>query len=167
MTTASSLLVHCWLGHPSLSNLKKMIPSLSRVSSLECESCQLGKHSHSSLPSRVNNCVSSPFSIVHSDVWGHSHVSSKQGFHYFVIFMDDFSRTTSFYLMKSRSELFSISTTFCAEIICLFVFFEVIMPLNICQHHSNHIWHQEGVFIKLSVLTPHNKMGLLNAKTII
>ncbi|XP_052173340.1 uncharacterized protein LOC127788771 isoform X5 [Diospyros lotus] len=64
-TTTSPLQVHCRLGHPSLPNLKKMVPSHSRISSLECESCQLRKHSRSSFPSTVNKRVSSPFLVVH------------------------------------------------------------------------------------------------------
>jgi len=112
----SPLQVHCRLGHSSLSNLKKLVPRLSRLSSLECELCQFGKHSHSSFSSRVSKRANFPFSVVHSNVWGPSRVSCKQGFHYFVTFIDDFSRTTWLYLMKTRSELFTVFTTFCVEI---------------------------------------------------
>ena len=41
---------------------------------------------------------------------------SPTGFHYFVTFVDDYSRTTWLYLMKNRSELFSRCFAFCAEI---------------------------------------------------
>ena len=41
---------------------------------------------------------------------------SPIGFKYFVTFVDDFSRVTWLYLMKSHSELFSHFTVFCAEI---------------------------------------------------
>ena len=116
MTTASPLQVHCRLGHPPLPNLKKLVPSLSRISSLECESYQFGKHSRSSFPSRVSKRANFPFSVVHLNVWGPSRVSCKQGFHYFVTFIDDFSRTTWLYLMKACSKLFTVFTTFCAEI---------------------------------------------------
>lgn len=34
--------IHCRLGNPSLASLKQMVPSLSNVSQLECQSCQLG-----------------------------------------------------------------------------------------------------------------------------
>ena len=43
-------------------------------------------------------------------------VLSPTGFKYFVIFVDDFSSVTWLYLMKSRSELFSHFSVFCAEI---------------------------------------------------
>ena len=41
---------------------------------------------------------------------------SPTGFKYFVTFVDDFSRVTWLYLMKSRYELFSHFSVFCAEI---------------------------------------------------
>uniref|UniRef100_A0A0V0HLH7 Putative ovule protein n=2 Tax=Solanum chacoense TaxID=4108 RepID=A0A0V0HLH7_SOLCH len=43
-------LFHKHLGHPILSKLQKMVPILSSLSTLDCESCQLGNtlvlHSH-------------------------------------------------------------------------------------------------------------------------
>jgi len=43
-------------------------------------------------------------------------VASKLGYKYFVTFVDDFSRMTWLYLMKSRSEMFDVFRGFCAEI---------------------------------------------------
>ena len=65
---------------------------------------------------RVNKRASAPFKLIHSNVWGSCPVMSPTGFKYFVTFVDDFSRVTWLYLMKSRSELFSHFTAFCAEI---------------------------------------------------
>nr|KYP60718.1 hypothetical protein KK1_023130 [Cajanus cajan] len=48
-------LIHRRLGHPSLNKLKKMVPHLSLLESLECESCQLGKHVRASFPNSVNS----------------------------------------------------------------------------------------------------------------
>ncbi|RVW62735.1 Retrovirus-related Pol polyprotein from transposon RE1 [Vitis vinifera] len=58
------------LGHPSLSKFQKMVPSFSSLSSLACESCQLGKHTRVSFPERLNNRAKSPFELVHTDIWG-------------------------------------------------------------------------------------------------
>ena len=41
---------------------------------------------------------------------------SPIGFKYFITFVNDFSRVTWLYLMKSRSELFSHFSVVCAEI---------------------------------------------------
>ena len=93
-----------------------MVPHFFKLSSLDCESCQLGKQSRTSFPKRVNNRAVSPFAVIHSDIWDPSRVMSVLGFQYFVTFIDDYSRCTWLYLMKSRSELFSIFKSFCAEI---------------------------------------------------
>ena len=60
--------LHCRLGHPSLSLLKKLYPQFSSISSLNYESCQYAKLHHEHLSPRVNKRVSAPFELVHSDV---------------------------------------------------------------------------------------------------
>ncbi|KAJ9180876.1 hypothetical protein P3X46_009068, partial [Hevea brasiliensis] len=115
-STLTPLEAHCRLGHPSLSTMKKLCPQFQSLSVLECESCQFAKHHRLPSVSRVNKRASSPFELVHSDVWGPCSVTSKTGFRYFVTFVDDYSRVTWLYLMKNRSELFSIFCAFCNEI---------------------------------------------------
>ena len=78
--TVSPHQIHCRLGHPSLANLKLLVPSLSYLSSLECESCQLGKHHRVQFAPRVNKRVSRPFQLVHSDVWGPHRIPSIRGY---------------------------------------------------------------------------------------
>ncbi|PNY13664.1 receptor-like protein kinase [Trifolium pratense] len=89
----SPKLLHRCLGHQSLSKLKKMVSGLPQLESLQCESCQLGKHVHASFSSRINNRAMSPFDVIHSDVWGPSRVPSTLGYKYYVTFIDDFSRS--------------------------------------------------------------------------
>ena len=108
--------LHCCLGHPSLSLLKKLYPQFSSLSSLNCELCQYAKLHRVHLSLRVNNQASAPFELVNSDVWGPCLVVSPTGFRYFVTFVDDYLRTTWLYLMKNRSELFSHFRAFCAEV---------------------------------------------------
>ena len=67
------------------------------------------------LSPRVNIRASTPLELIHFDVWGPCPVMSPIGFKYFVTFVDDFSRVTWLYLMKS-SELFFHFTAFCAKI---------------------------------------------------
>ena len=54
-STNELLLVHRRLSHLNISKLRKMVSAFSSISSLECESCQLMKHTHFSFPKRNNN----------------------------------------------------------------------------------------------------------------
>ncbi|WKA07927.1 hypothetical protein VitviT2T_025697 [Vitis vinifera] len=74
------LLIHNRLGHPSLSKFQKMVPRFSTLSSLACESCQLGKHTRVSFPKCLNNRAKSPFEPIHIDVWGPCRTASTLGF---------------------------------------------------------------------------------------
>ena len=60
---------HRRLGHPSLSYLKFLFPSLTKnISGLDCESCVLAKsHKHSYLSSTSHN--QEPLALFHTDVW--------------------------------------------------------------------------------------------------
>ncbi|RVX23604.1 Retrovirus-related Pol polyprotein from transposon TNT 1-94 [Vitis vinifera] len=82
------------LGHPNLSKFQKMVPRFSTLSSLSCESFQLGKHTRVSFPKRLNNQAKSHFELVYTDVWGPCRTTSTLGFQYFVTFIDDYSRCT-------------------------------------------------------------------------
>ncbi|RVX18665.1 Retrovirus-related Pol polyprotein from transposon TNT 1-94 [Vitis vinifera] len=81
ISTDAPLLIHNRLGHPSLSKFQKMVPRFSTLSSLPCESCQLGKHTRVSFPKHLNNRAQSPFELVHTDVWGPCRTASTLGFH--------------------------------------------------------------------------------------
>lgn len=77
----------------------------------DCSGCKLAKFS--ALPFNRSISVSStPFDLIHSDVWGPSPVATKGGFRYYVSFIDDHTRYCWVYLMKHRSEFFEIYTTF-------------------------------------------------------
>ena len=102
--TDAPLLIHSHLGHPSLSKFQKMVTRFSTLSSLACESCQLGKHTHVSFLKHLNNRTKSSFEIVHTDVWGPCRIAPTLGFQYFVTFIDDYSRCTWLFLMKNRAE---------------------------------------------------------------
>ena len=48
------LLIHNRLGHPNISKLQKMVPRFCSLSSIECESCQLRKHTRISFLRRLD-----------------------------------------------------------------------------------------------------------------
>lgn len=49
-----------------------------------------------------------PLALVHFDVWGPSLISIGSGVHWFVIFVDDCTHMTYFYLMKGKDEVFNV-----------------------------------------------------------
>ena len=111
-TTRKAWLLHRRLGHPSIGYLKLMFPKLaSSLNSLDCETCHLAKsHRHSF---KLNNTrVPTPFSLIHSDVWGPAPIHGGQGLRYFLLFIDDFSRMTWVYFLKNKSEVFDKFTQF-------------------------------------------------------
>jgi hypothetical protein len=57
-----------------------LFPHFQKLSHLHCESCQFAKHHCSSYVPRVNKRATSPFELIHSDVWGPCPVLSKSGF---------------------------------------------------------------------------------------
>ena len=128
--------LHCRLGHPFLPLLKKLYPQFSNLSSLNRESCQYPKIHRVHLSLRVNKQASAPLKLVHSDVWDPCLILSPIEFKYLFTFVDDLSRVTWLYLMKSCFEFFSHFSAFCSEIQTQFHVhvqtLRVIMPRNIC-----------------------------------
>ena len=75
-----------------------------------CEACQCAK-SHQ-LPYPKSNSVShAPLELIFSDVWGHARDSFGRN-KYYVSFIDDYSKFTWIYLLKHKSEVFSIFQEF-------------------------------------------------------
>ena len=90
------MLWHLRLGYPSFHNLKILLPSLfinKNPSLFECEICELAKHHHISFPMQPYK-PSEPFSLIHSDTWGPSQISTFSGKGWFVTFIDDHTRLT-------------------------------------------------------------------------
>ena len=98
----------------SFGYLKKLFPSLFLkfdVCNFKCDVCELSKSHRTTFPLSLNkNPV--PFMVVHSDVWGPSKVSTIGGARWFVTFIDDCSRMTWIFLMKSKDEVNSLFQRF-------------------------------------------------------
>ena len=61
---------------------------------------------------RSESISNSIFELIHSDVWGPSPIASISGSRYFVIFIDDYSRYSWIFPMKSRFEILPIYNNF-------------------------------------------------------
>ena len=58
--------------------------------------------------SQSTSCSSHCFELIHVDIWGSFTISFKNGSHFFLTIVDDYSRCTWIYLMKHKSETFNI-----------------------------------------------------------
>jgi hypothetical protein len=99
---------HSRLGHPNHQVLQfmlnhKQIPVLkSKSSQLLCIPCHLAKSSK--LPFCESSRVTlTPLELIHSDIWI-SPVLSTNGYKYYIIFVDDFSRYTGQIPLKQISD---------------------------------------------------------------
>ena len=99
---------HDRLGHPGkdiTDLMKREFPSLKFGSCDNCDTCFRTKLKQLSYPLSVNR-ASKPLEIIHTDVCGPIESVSFDGFKYFVIFVDDYSKFCVLYNLKSRSEVF-------------------------------------------------------------
>jgi hypothetical protein len=77
----------------------------------DCVSCQLGKQP--ALPFDNSESISiGIFDLIHYDVWEPSPINSIGGSCYFVVFVDDYSRYSWIFLMRSCDELLNIYRNF-------------------------------------------------------
>jgi len=70
-----------------------------------CKHCVLEKQTQVKFR-MVIHCTKGLLNYIRTDVWGSSKTKSLGGNHYFVTFLDDFSRRTWVYLMKHKDEVF-------------------------------------------------------------
>jgi transposase InsO family protein len=82
---------------------------------MACDACELAKHTRGTYPSSGMRSKK-PFEVIHSDVWGPCEVHSISGHRWFVTFIDCFSRYTWLYLLKRKSDVFSVFKDLCALI---------------------------------------------------
>ena len=98
--------LHQQMGHPPFYLLRTCYPSLFQGVSdklLFCEACHLAKLRRMSYKSMDDRC-SSPFDCIHSDIWGPCPVESLTRCQYFIVFIDDYSRTMWLHLLKTKGE---------------------------------------------------------------
>lgn len=100
------LTCHNKLGHPNNKILKQILQSCNTnldYVSFFCEACQLGKSKKLPISKSISH-ANSPRDLVHIDLWGPSPIQSTNGFRFYIIFIDDFSRYSWIYPLKHKSE---------------------------------------------------------------
>ena len=92
------------MSNDKLQALHHCLPDvLSLHSNKDCIVCPIAKQKR--LPFPCSNHISSnAFDLIHCDVWGPFVKATHDGFQYFLTIVDDATRSTWLYLMKSKSE---------------------------------------------------------------
>jgi hypothetical protein len=150
------------------SNKVTMFRSPTHVeSSFHCKGCHLGKQIQ--LPYFTSNShYAEPFDLIHSDVWVPAPFVSKDGYKYYVIFIDDHSRYTWIYFMKRRSELTSIYKSFARMVHTQFSatikFFRSDSGGEFLSNNFRQILTLEGTLAKLSCPGAHAQNGVVERK---
>ena len=108
--TNKTFLWHCRLGHINESRINKLYKDEFfgpyDYKSLEtCESCLMKKMTKSSF-FRHGERTTKLLGLIHSDVCRPMTTQAKDGYSYFITFIDDLSRFGYMYLMKHKSEAF-------------------------------------------------------------
>ncbi|XP_073263621.1 uncharacterized protein [Populus alba] len=80
-----------------------------------CETCILAKSHCVPFPTSMNKS-DIPFTLIHSDVWGPSPITTISGIRWFVTFVDNYTRMTWLYLLKCKDEVFGVFRAFHAMI---------------------------------------------------
>nr|CDN96898.1 putative Ty-1 copia retrotransposon [Phaseolus vulgaris] len=111
---------HMRLGHAGEKSLqiltKQGLLKGTKACKLEfCEHCVLGKQRRVKFGTAIHN-TKGILDYVHSDVWGPAKTPSIGGRHYFVTFVDDFSRRVWVFTMKNKNDVLEIFLKWKAEV---------------------------------------------------
>lgn len=109
----SKLTWHSKLGHPAEQALNCLKDKLNFVNTdlPPYDVCHKDKQNHEPFHLSVHSS-SSLGELIHFDVWGPYRVTTRVVFRYFLIVVDDFTRATWVYLLKSKDEVHNCFTYF-------------------------------------------------------
>jgi hypothetical protein len=83
-----------------------LLPNIKQIDFDFCEHCVYGKWKKGRFLKVGKEKKSERLELVHTDVWGPSHVSSLAGSHYYITFIDDATRKTQVYCIQQKSVVF-------------------------------------------------------------
>lgn len=95
--------------HGALKLLHEIVTGVPEVSTKHddvCMECVLGKFAKATFP-RSDTRSKGVLDLVHSNICGPMSMKSHRGYDYFVTFIDDFSKKTWIYFLKTKDEVFS------------------------------------------------------------
>jgi transposase InsO family protein len=97
------------LHHGALKVLKEIVtglPDFSIEHHEVCKGCAMGKYTKTTFPNSDNR-TRGILDLIHSDICGPMSSVSLSGYEYYVTFIDDHSRKTWIYFMKTKDKVFS------------------------------------------------------------
>lgn len=108
VNSVSKSVWHKRLGHPSTKVLESIVkicnlPVKVNEKLLFCDASQYGKAHALPFPDSMSR-ASHRFELIHTDLWGPAPIQSVQGFRYYALFLDDFSRYVWLYPLKHKSD---------------------------------------------------------------
>lgn len=109
------MLWHYRLGHPislTVANVLKDLYIPVKSSNVEfCDSCRMGKMHQRNFVS-VTHSSKEPIYVIHTDVWGPASVSSIEGYKYYLVMVDEFTRYSWIYPLKLKYDVKVIFSQF-------------------------------------------------------
>ncbi|KAK8570584.1 hypothetical protein V6N13_032201 [Hibiscus sabdariffa] len=111
---------HARLGHVNIHSLKKMMkmnimPKLDITNFNKCEICVEAKHAKPHFKI-VSNRKTELLELIHTNLADFRNTESKGGKHYYITFVDDFSRYTKVYLLRTKYEAENFFLIYKAEV---------------------------------------------------
>jgi transposase InsO family protein len=108
-----SWLWHRRMGHAHFDNLAKFIkreavremPQIMKPTNTLCKHCQQGKQTNTRFKSKEYSTIR-PLEIVHIDLVGPTTTKGLKGERYFMLLVDDYTRMTTVFFLKNKSEAF-------------------------------------------------------------
>ena len=97
--------------HSTLNDVPSVTISSSSDNCSQCVSCISAKMHRSSFPKHVSS-TTFPLELIHFDVWGPTPSVSVLDHRFYVIFVDDFTHFTWLFLLKQKSNAFSVFVHF-------------------------------------------------------
>ena len=147
---------HLRLGHVSDDKLHHCISDVpSFHSNKECVVCPIAKLKRFPFPNS-NHMFDHAFDLIHCDVWGPFAKATYDCFRYFLIIVDDATRSTWVYLMKSKTNTRPLLISFCKMIFTQFqTSIKVIRTDNAQEFFLKDFYAQHGIINQHScVATP-------------
>ena len=147
---------HFRLGHVSDDKLQHCISDVSSFhSNKDCVVCPTAKHKRLPFP-KANHLSDHAFDLIHCDVWGPCAKATYDGFRYFLTILDDATRSTWVYLMKSKIDTRPLLISFCKMILTQFhTNIKVVRIDNAQEFFLKDFYAQHGIIHQHScVVTP-------------